>query len=88
MIKQGIYRRFKMALKNNLRILMAEKRIDNITVLMETTGLSRNALSKLWRNQDIQTVKLETLIQICRPLKVKLSDLVEYTPDDLDESKE
>ena len=77
-----------MALKNNLRILMAEKRIDNITVLMETTGLSRNALSKLWRNQDIQTVKLETLIQICRPLKVKLSDLVEYTPDDLDESKE
>jgi len=70
-----------MTLKNNLRVLMAEKRIDNITVLMEKTGLSRNALSKLWKNQDIQTVKLETLIQICEPLKVKLSDLVEYTPD-------
>ncbi len=77
-----------MALKNNLRILMAEKRIDNITVLMEVTGLSRNALSKLWRNQDIETVKLETLIQICKPLNVKLSDLVEYIPgDDLDEKK-
>lgn len=69
-----------MTLKNNLRILMAEKRIDNITVLMETTGLSRNALSKLWRNQDIETVKLETLIQICRPLNVRLSQLIEYIP--------
>lgn len=72
-----------MTLKNNLRILMAEKRIDNITVLMEKTGLSRNALSKLWRNKDIETVKLETLIQICKPLNVKLSDLVEYTPDEI-----
>jgi len=72
-----------MTLKNNLRILMAEQRIDNLTVLMETTGLSRNSLSKLWRNQDIETVKLETLIQICKPLKVKLSDLVEYTPDEI-----
>jgi putative transcriptional regulator len=44
-----------MTLKNNLRSLMAEKRIDNITVLMETTGLSRNTLNKLWRNQDIET---------------------------------
>ena len=78
-----------MTLRNNLRILMAERRIDNIAVLMETTGLSRNALSKLWHNQDIETVKLETLIQICKPLKVKLSDLVEYTPDDdLNENKE
>jgi len=74
-----------MVLKNNLRILMAEKRIDNITGLMEITGLSRNALSKLWHNQDIETVKLDTLVQICRPLKVKLSDLVEYFPDETKE---
>jgi len=39
-----------MTLKHNFRILMS----DNISVLMETTGLSRNALSKLWRNQDIK----------------------------------
>ena len=74
-----------MALKNNLRILMAEKRIDNISVLMEATGLSRNALSKLWKNQDIETVKLETLIQICKPLNVRLSELVEYTPGENEE---
>lgn len=74
-----------MTLKNNLRILMAEKRIDNISDLMETTGLSRNALSKLWRNQDIETVKLETLIQICKPLNIRLSQLVEYIPGENEE---
>jgi putative transcriptional regulator len=61
---------------------MAEKRIDNITNLIEKTGLSRNALNKLWHNQDIETVKLETLISVCKPLSIKLSDLIEYIPDE------
>jgi len=61
---------------------MAEKRIDNITDLIEKTGLSRNALNKLWHNQDVETVKLETLISVCKPLDIKLSDLIEYLPDE------
>ncbi len=69
-----------MPLKNNLRLLMAEKRIDNIADLIKTTGLSRNALNKLWHNQDIDTIKIGTLIQICNSLKIKLSDLIEYIP--------
>ncbi len=71
-----------MTLKNNLRLVMAEKRIDNITDLIEKTGLSRNALNKLWHNQDVETVKLETLISVCKPLDIKLSDLIEYLPDE------
>ena len=74
-----------MTLKNNLRLIMAEKRIDNITNLIERTGLSRNALNKLWHNQDIETVKLETLISVCKPLSIKLSDLIEYIPDEMKE---
>jgi len=35
---------------------MAKKEIDNITELIRITGLSRNAINKLWRNQDIETV--------------------------------
>lgn len=70
-----------MPIKNNLRHIMAEKRIDNIAELMEITGLSRTALNKLWHNQDLETVKLETLIQICQSLKIPLSDLLEYTPN-------
>jgi len=71
-----------VTLKNNLRLVMAEKRIDNITDLIEKTGLSRNALNKLWHNQDVETVKLETLISVCKPLDIKLSDLIEYLPDE------
>jgi putative transcriptional regulator len=70
-----------MNIKNNLRLIMAEKMINNITELMQITGLSRNALNKLWHNQDVETVKLETLVQICESLKIKLSDLVEYVPE-------
>lgn len=67
-------------IKNNLRIIMAEKMIDSITELMQATGLSRNALNKLWHNQDIETVKLGTLIKICHTLNVPLSKLIEYYP--------
>ncbi|MED4353581.1 helix-turn-helix transcriptional regulator [Schinkia azotoformans] len=67
-------------IKNNLRIIMAEKMIDSITELMQATGLSRNALNKLWHNQDIETVKLETLIKICQTLNIPLSKLIEYYP--------
>lgn len=60
---------------------MAKKTIDNISELMEITGLSRNALNKLWHNEEVETVKLGTLIQICESLKINLSDLIEYVPE-------
>ena len=63
---------------NNLRLIMAEKRIDNVSDLMEKTDLSRNALNKLWHNKDLETVKLGTLITICEKLDIPLSQLIEY----------
>ena len=65
-------------IKNNLRILMAERRINSLTELMKITGLSRNALNKLWHDEELETVKLETLMKICDSLHIKLSDLLEY----------
>jgi putative transcriptional regulator len=70
-----------MMLENNLRIIMAKKRIDNVSDLINITGLSRNALNKLWHNENLDSVKLETLIIICNKLGVKLSELIEYNPD-------
>lgn len=70
-----------MPLKNNLRIIMAKKEIDNITDLMNLTGLSRNSLNKLWRNENLESIKLDTLIVLCNKLEIKLSDLIEYVPD-------
>lgn len=70
-----------MSVKNNLRIVMAQKRIDSVSELMQLTGLSRNALNKLWHDDDIESVKLGTLIQVCDALDIKLSELMEYHPN-------
>lgn len=69
-----------MGIKNNLRIIMAKERVDNITDLMEKTGLSRNAINKLWHNENVESVKLGTLLTICDALNISLNELIEYVP--------
>jgi putative transcriptional regulator len=71
-----------MPIVNNLRFVMAEKRIDNVSELINITGLSRNVLNKLWHNEDLESLKIGTLIVACDKLKINLSDLIEYTQDE------
>lgn len=59
---------------------MAKERVDNITDLMEKTGLSRNAINKLWHNENVESVKLGTLLTICDALNISLNELIEYVP--------
>lgn len=68
-------------LVNNLRVIMGQKRIDNVADLMDKTKLSRNALNKLWHDTELETIKLGTLMQICVALDISLSELIEYRPD-------
>lgn len=70
-----------MPIENNLRIIMAKKRIDSVSDLINITELSRNALNKLWKNEDLETVKLGTLMQICDRLEVSLDELIRYVPE-------
>lgn len=72
-----------MAIEARLRILMAEHRIDGITDLMKLSGLSRNAINRLYKGTDeeIESTNLKTLITLCKVFNCKLSDLIEYTPD-------
>ncbi|PCL95081.1 transcriptional regulator [Paenibacillus lautus] len=67
-------------IKCNIRKLMAEHRIDDITELMAKSGLSRNSINKLYRETNIETTKLETLFKLCDTFNCKLSDLIEYVP--------
>jgi putative transcriptional regulator len=67
-----------MPIDNKLRIIMAQQRIDSITELINITGLSRNALNKVWRNKNLESVKLGTLMIICDKLGISLSELIEY----------
>lgn len=65
-------------LKSYLRHRMADKSIDDITQLIEISGVSRNSINKLFRGVSLETLKLETLIKLCDALECNLSDLVEY----------
>ncbi|MFE6075523.1 helix-turn-helix domain-containing protein [Paenibacillus sp. NPDC057886] len=69
-------------IKCNIRELMAEHRIDDITELMAKSGLSRNSINKLYRETNIETTKLETLFKLCDTFNCKLSDLIEYVPEE------
>ncbi|WRS27430.1 helix-turn-helix transcriptional regulator [Oscillospiraceae bacterium MB08-C2-2] len=65
-------------LKSYLRHRMADKSIDDISQLIEISGVSRNSINKLFRNTDLETLKLETLVKLCDALECNLSDLIEY----------
>ena len=71
-------------IKCNIRVLMAERRIDSITDLIKSSGISRNSINKLWRNNEdeIATVKIETLIKLCNCFNCQLSSLIEYSPQE------
>lgn len=68
-------------LTNNLRLLMANNNIDTISELVEISGLSRNAVNKIFRDENIENMSLATLISLCDALKCSLSMLVEYVPE-------
>ncbi|MED3045940.1 helix-turn-helix transcriptional regulator [Bacillus thuringiensis] len=71
-----------MKVVSNIRMIMAKKNIDNISDLVRITGVSRNSINKLWRNDNVSSLRIDTLLPICEKLNVKLSDLIEYIPDD------
>ncbi len=52
-----------MAVKNNLRVLMAKNKM-NIKDVHEKTGLSRTTISKLY-NETSTTISFETIYTLC-----------------------
>ncbi len=71
-----------MGIQMRIRFLMAEHKIDGVGELMQRSGLSRNAINRLYKGTDeeIKATNLKTLITLCDVLNCKLSDLIEYTP--------
>ena len=68
-------------LKSNIKYRMVDNNIDDVAKLIKLTGITRNTLNKLYKNKDIESMKLETLFLICDALNCNLSDLIEYTPE-------
>ncbi|VIY00919.1 transcriptional regulator [Streptococcus pneumoniae] len=65
-------------LKNNLLIVFAEKK-TNASKVSNETGIAESTISNLTNNKT--DVKLSTLIKLCNALKARLSDLIEFSPE-------
>ena len=70
-------------IKSRLKILIAERDIKSISelerLLKESDlGISRNTLSKLSTNKNINTVSLEFIDKLCTFLKCDIKDLLEH----------
>ena len=66
---------------------MADNSIADATTLMKIAQISRNTFNKLFHNNNIKSIKLETLMKVCDALDCRLSDLVEYIPDQILEAE-
>lgn len=66
-------------LKNNLLIVFAEKKTKASKVSKET-GIAESTISNLANNKT--DVKLSTLLKLCNALKVRFSDLIEFSPEE------
>ena len=68
--------------QSKFRFLMAARKINSIKELTDLAGLSRPPLDKLYKEQKLETLTLDTLAKVCDAFNCKLSDLIEYIPDD------
>lgn len=66
-------------LKNRVLVVFAEKKTKASKISKET-GIAESTISNL--ANDKTDVKLSTLIKLCKALKVRLSDLIEFSPEE------
>ncbi|MGL5964203.1 MAG: helix-turn-helix domain-containing protein [Fusobacteriaceae bacterium] len=69
-------------LKLKIKYLMIDNNIKNISELARETGINRATLTKLYNGDRPETLILENLFKICDFFNCKLSDIIEYTPDE------
>ena len=75
------WRTIHIMLKNNLKILMAERNLKATRVSLET-GISRSTISSLVNNNS-KMIQNETLNTLCTYLKVTPNDFFSFTDWDL-----
>lgn len=64
--------------KNNFSKILGE-RLISITRISKETGISRSTLTSLYYKKT-KSVRLDTLLKICKYLNVEMSELIVYTP--------
>lgn len=68
-----------MKVKNNLRVLMAQKKM-NIKDVSEATGLSRKSISKLYHETSIQ-ITFDVIERLCNLFECEPGELLYIEKD-------
>ncbi|MGG3233223.1 helix-turn-helix transcriptional regulator [Priestia flexa] len=63
-----------MRIRNNLRVLMAQHKM-NIQDVSDATGLSRKSISKMYNETAVQ-VQLEVLVKLCALFNCGVEDIL------------
>lgn len=61
-------------MKNNLRVLMAENKI-NMSELAEATGIARSTISKFY-NENSKRIDLGTITTLCNYFNCSIDELI------------
>lgn len=69
-----------MAIKIKLDRAMFERNNMKVPELQELSGLNKNTLYSFYKG-DIRRFDVDTLDKLCKALNCKLSDLLEFIPD-------
>lgn len=72
-----------MAIRNNLAVLMAERRLK-ITQVSHETGISRTALVDVYYNRS-KMIRISTIDSLCQYLKITPGEFFVYDPHPTDE---
>ena len=67
-------------IKIYLSVLMGQKKV-NLQNVSDATGLSRPTISNMY-HEKIKSVNFETLEKLCTYFECKLSDLIEFIPEE------
>ena len=70
----------KRMIRWRLRVLMAEKKLNNKT-LAEKTGIHPTSISRLKNMDELKQISGEVLNALCNSLECTPNDLIEFTPD-------
>lgn len=71
-------------INNNFSILLA-KRLLKISKISEDTGISRTTLTNLYYRRSTQ-ITFDVLDKLCKYLDCSISDIVEYVPDEKEDT--
>lgn len=63
-----------MEVKNNLRVLMAQHKM-NIQDVADATGLSRKSISKLYNETSVQ-ITFDVIARLCKLFDCEVKDLL------------